>query len=103
MSNDKPTGHTIPFNPRLDPPGEGVKMSNDREAFVRIWIQAKLNNEGVQWIAAQLGISHQAVTNRANYLRGRGVKLPKLLRNQIPDTEVTRLNRIVEKEISNVN
>lgn len=49
------------------------------EQFVKIWLEAKLQNQNASWVAKQLGVSRQAVMKRAGRLRSRGRDLPDLL------------------------
>lgn len=69
------------------------------EQFVDLWVQAKQMKEGEYWIAAQLGITRQAVNFKANRLRAQGVRLPGLkFKNAVTSKlDVAALNRRIKE------
>lgn len=71
----------------------------NNKAFVLKWVEAAEKHESQSWIADQLGLSRQRVSVKASYLRGRGVKLPKLVAhfNQLTPEAVDDLNDLIDK------
>lgn len=69
--------------------------------FVELWIEAYNTNQTLDWVATKLGVSRQAVIQKAGYMRARGVELPKMkLRvNQISSDDVDELNSLIFKEV----
>lgn len=65
------------------------------EDFIRVWMYAVKNKKRYAYIAQELGVSRNYVGVKANYLRGAGVKLPKLLVGQPKQTD--RLNKVIEQ------
>lgn len=59
--------------------------------FIKKWIEAHKQSENQAWIASELNMSKQAVSYRANYLRGRGVRLPNLR-----TLNVEELNKMID-------
>lgn len=67
------------------------------EQLVNKWLEAKKNNMNQSWVAEELGVSRQAISQRKKVLLKAGVKLPKLnntYRVEVPD--VTKLNNIIQ-------
>lgn len=65
------------------------------EDFIRVWMYAVKNKKRYAYIAKELGISKSYVGVKANYLRGAGVKLPKLMVCTPKQTD--RLNKMIEQ------
>lgn len=73
----------------------------DRREYVKLWTKAYKEHRNYDWLAKELGVTKQAVMQRGDYLRGRGVKLPQL-RTHLTPTEVDKLNKIIEKELEGI-
>lgn len=79
--------------------------------FVEVWMQAFLAGHNQTWIADQLELSRQRVSNRADQLRSRGVKLPRLKMHVRPYKsskplsvdEVAHLNEFITNKIKGEN
>lgn len=70
------------------------KLVNNREFVVTF-----MNSESVHDVAKAMGMTSQAASMKATYLRKLGVKLPKFRRTQKDyQLEVAQLNSIIEKE-----
>lgn len=50
----------------------------DAEKFVRAWMKAKKLGKTEIWIAEKMGVSRQAVNQKANRLQVAGIALPPL-------------------------
>ena len=79
-------------------------MSNriNLEKFVDVWLEACKLGENQTWIAEQLNMSRQGISQRAGYLRARGVELPQLNLSSyhLNERSVDRLNeRIRQAEV----
>ena len=55
-----------------------MSKPTELNTFINKWVQAHRKDKTQSWIAKELGMTRQAVSNRSIYLRGRGVELPKL-------------------------
>jgi hypothetical protein len=58
------------------------------ERFVDVWLVASQRGRNILWVAQELGVSHQAVYDRAARLRARGVPLPKLPKSNRQEAEL---------------
>lgn len=71
------------------------------DEFVDTWVEAYLQHEGREWIATQLDISGLNVKNRANVLRSKGIKLPRLwyweTRDKLNQSDVDKYNQLINK------
>ena len=82
-------------------------MSNriNLEKFVDVWLEACKLGENQTWIAEQLNMSRQGISQRAGYLRARGVELPQLNLSSyhLNERSVDRLNeRIRQFEVTDL-
>ena len=68
----------------------------DPKAFVEAWVEAHQLNQGYDYIAKKLGITKQAVANRALQLKVRGVELPNLKNVVYTKEQLEELNQIIE-------
>lgn len=69
--------------------------------FVTKWVEAYNKDFTQEWVARELNVSEIYVRSRAEYLRRKGVNLPKLVTNyrrMMPSVE--DLNRIIEDSTS---
>lgn len=71
---------------------------NSRE-FVLAWIDAHNRKRGVAAVAEKLGLTHEQAQSKANQLRSKGVKLPKMSRTNV-GFSVDDLNRIIEAKVA---
>lgn len=62
----------------------------DNVEFVTVWLSAT----STKTVAEHFDVSESVVTSKAYSLRKKGVKLPKMQRKQ---TEVEKLNKLIEK------
>lgn len=71
--------------------------------FVRIWGQAVKKGESQAWVSEKTGLTQQAVNQKRNLYRNRGVKLPPLkqsgYRGSISKI-APELNKILDEEIN---
>ena len=74
--------------------------SKDTKTFVTTWVDAFNKKAGVPSVAEKLNISVVSASARANYLRKRGVNIPRMPRAR--RTNVTEsLNALIEAKINN--
>lgn len=71
----------------------------NREEFVLVWLEAYRKAEGQKWVAEKIGVTQQAVQQRAYYCRTIGINLPSLKRSSFL-TEKRRLNKIINDAIA---
>lgn len=67
------------------------------EQFVRLWIEAVENREGISWIARTIGCSDQTVHIMANNLRKNGVALPSIRRTFVETINVNEVNKLIKQ------
>ena len=71
-------------------------MENNKR-FVQAWLQAHKLGKNQQFIAEALDMSRQAVSVRAQWLRTKGVNLPKLVRGRgsMTGSDISDLNAMI--------
>jgi hypothetical protein len=65
------------------------------EDFVRIWMEAVENRNGISWIASTIGCSDQTVNVMASNLRKHGVILPNIRRTFVETIDVKAMNKLI--------
>lgn len=71
-------------------------MSN--EDFVKAWAQAVREGRNQSWLAERFQVSRQYISQKAVYLRKKGVKLPKMSRSLMKPLNVDALNALLEPQ-----
>lgn len=68
------------------------------EEFVRLWMEAVENRQGISWIAKTIGCSDQTVQIMASNLRKQGVELPNIRRTFVETVKVDDLNKLIRSK-----
>ena len=71
------------------------------EEFVNVFLEAYLLGENNHWVAEKLGLSRQAVGQKATSYRRRGIKLPVLKRQFHTGSkiDVASLNKLIDLQL----
>lgn len=68
------------------------------EDFVRLWMEAVENRNGISWLANTIGCSDQTVHIMASNLRKQGVNLPNIRRTFVETVKVDDLNKLIRQK-----
>lgn len=82
-----------------------VSMRSTRvkaDQFVRLWMEAVENREGVSWIAKTIGCSDATVHIMASNLRKQGVILPNIRRTFVETIKVADLNKLIREKFGDL-
>ncbi len=71
------------------------------EQFVRLWLEAVENREGISWIANTIGCSDQHVHMMAGALRKSGVELPSIRKTFVEAIDVNQMNKLIKEQLGN--
>lgn len=81
--------------------GEYNQMANiSNRQFVSAWLESVKRKDGIQGVAKKLGMATGSVYTKASYLRGQGVRLPKMPRPEAMDYSVDELNQFIEAKLA---
>lgn len=69
------------------------------EHFVRLWLEAYANNDGIDWVAERMNRPRSTINGMAATLRREGIKLPILRRRHIEAVNIEDLNRMIREKL----
>lgn len=69
------------------------------EHFVRLWMEAYENGDGLVWIAERMNRPTTTVNGMACALRREGIKLPSLRRRHIEAVNIENLNKLIRERL----
>jgi len=69
------------------------------EHFVRLWLEAYKNGDGLDWIAERMNRRRTTISGMAATLRTEGIKLPTLRRRHIEAVNIEDLNKLIRQKL----
>lgn len=69
------------------------------EHFVRLWLEAHENGDGIVWIAERMNRPESTVNGMAMTLRREGIKLPSLRRRHIETVNIEDMNNMIREKL----
>lgn len=70
------------------------------EHFVKLWLEAYQNGDGLLWVAERMNRPMSTVSGMAATLRREGIKLPSLRRRHIEAVNIEDLNRMIKEQLN---